>query len=81
MITLVNDSLLPIPLEVEHYYLQHGIDPAKSKNIADSYSNKLDLFMEFQHDIPISYDREMYYYQNEVPYVKQKSNPNYKDST
>lgn len=77
--TLVKTSLLPTPLKVKKYYIEHGIDSTKAKMIADSYSNKLDLFLEFQHDIPISYDREMYYYLDEVPYVKQRPNPNYKD--
>jgi hypothetical protein len=77
--TLVNASLLPTPEEVKKYYLERSIESQKAKMIADSYSNKLDLFLEFQHDIPISYDREMYYYLDEVPYVKQRPNPNYKD--
>ena len=45
---LVDYALLPTPQAVRDYYLEHGIDTDRVNIITKSYSNKLDLFMEFQ---------------------------------
>lgn len=45
---IINISLLPTPSQVEEYYLNHAIDKERVNIITRSYSNKLDLFMEYQ---------------------------------
>ncbi len=71
---LVNFSKLPSPSTAKEFYLSHGIDPDRVKIITESYSNKLDLFMEFQHGFKIDYNTEMYDYISEVPVIRQKFN-------
>ena len=71
---IINTSLLPTPSQVEEYYLNHAIDKERVNIITRSYSNKLDLFMEYQLGLPISYNTEMYDYISEVPVVNQQIN-------
>lgn len=73
--SLVDFASLPTPAQVEDFYRSHGIDEDRVRIITESYSNKLDLFMEFQYGIPIGYNTEMYDYISEVPVVKQQFNP------
>ena len=73
--TLVDFDHLPTPAAVKDFYRSHGIDEDRVRIITSSYSNKLDLFMEYQYGIPISYNTEMYDYISEVPVINQKFNP------
>jgi hypothetical protein len=53
---IINTSLLPTPSQVEEYYLNHAIDKERVNIITCSYSNKLDLFMEYQLGLSNSYN-------------------------
>ncbi len=80
---LINDrsvlktDLLPSPEEVKDFYCKYGIREDRAEQIAGSYSNKLDLFTEFQRGYKISFAREMEGYISGPPVVKQKLNPEY----
>ncbi len=65
--SLINIDLLPSPEEVMKFYTDHGIDSIKSRIIMESYSNKIDLLMEYQNGIPIGHNIEMYEYGAVVP--------------
>jgi hypothetical protein len=72
--SVVNAKLLPTPAQVEDYYREHGIDKERVDIITRSYSNKLDLFMEYQYGLPVNYNTEMYDYISEYPVNSQKLN-------
>ncbi|WP_408071434.1 hypothetical protein [Butyrivibrio sp. JL13D10] len=65
--SLINIDLLPTTEEVREFYSNHEIDETKTKIITESYSDKIDLLMEYQNGIPIGYNIEMYEYGKEVP--------------
>ncbi|WP_026661372.1 hypothetical protein [Butyrivibrio sp. AC2005] len=75
--SLINMDLLPYPEEVRRFYTEHGIDRTKTNIIMESYSNKIDLLMEYQHGISIGYNIEMYEYGDEVPVKNRKFNPQF----
>ena len=72
-----NTDLLPSPKDVLYFFEKYGISEQRANMIAQSYSNKLDLFMEYQHGISISFEKEMYEYIDAVPYINQKPNKTY----
>lgn len=75
--TVVRSDLLPSPSEVKAFYAEHGIREDRAGQIAASYSNKLDLFMEYQHGITISVAKEIEGYVNGPAYIDQQPNPDY----
>ena len=74
---ILKTDLLPSPAEVKDFYCEYGIREDRAEQIAASYSNKLDLFMEYQHGLQISFAREMDVYIHGTPFIKQKPNPQY----
>ena len=46
--SIVDATKLPTPAQVGDYYKEHGIEKERVDIITRSYSNKLDLFMEYQ---------------------------------
>ena len=56
---LLKTDLLPTPRDVVEFYTEHGISEERAFCISRSYSNKLDMFMEFQHGFSVSISREM----------------------
>ncbi len=74
--SVVKSELLPLPNDVKKFYMNHGIKDKVAEAISYSYSNKLDLFMEYQHKIPINYAMETEYI-DKTPYTKQKPNPEF----
>lgn len=76
---LIKTDLLPSPSEVKEFYEKYGISEEKAKNISESYSNKLDLFLEYVHGLTISISREWEGYCDGPPYIKQNPNVLYFD--
>lgn len=78
--TVVRADLLPTPVEVMDFYEEYGIREDRAKQIAESYGNKLDMFLEYQHGIEISFAREMdEYFMYGPPYIDQSPNRQYFD--
>lgn len=75
--SIVKADLLPTPKEALEFYCKYGLNEERATQISESYSNKLDLFLEFQHGIEISYAREMEKYVDGTPYKNQKINKAY----
>ena len=74
---IVKADMLPSPKEVKDFYCEHGINDQRADQIATLYSKKLDLFLEFQNGIQISFAREMDKYISGTPFENQKPNQNY----
>ena len=70
--SIIDTDLLPTPKEVFDFYTENGISEERSKLIKDTYSKKLDLFLEFQHGFQISYSKEMFEYTDVFPFMDQK---------
>ena len=75
--SIVKADLLPSPKEVYEFYCDYGLKEDRARQISETYSLKLDLFLEFQHGIEINYAREMEKYIDEPPYKNQKPNKAY----
>ncbi len=74
---VINNELLPSPREVADFYAKHGLSEERAMQISRTYSNKLDMFLEFQHGFTISVAHEMEMLGGITPYVDQKPNPEY----
>ncbi len=72
--SIVKADLLPTPNETLEFYCQYGLREERAQQISDSYSLKLDLFLEFQHGIEISLAKEMEEYVYGPPYKNQRPN-------
>ncbi len=55
---VIDASKIPTPKFVMEFYESYGVSHERATNISKSYSNKVDLFLEFQHGLPISVARE-----------------------
>ena len=76
---LIKTDLLPSPSEVKDFYEKYGISEERAKIISESYSNKLDLFLEYVQGLTINISREWEGYYDGPPYINQTPNAMYFD--
>ena len=74
---IIKSDLLPSPQEVVDFYTKHGLPEERAKQISQMYSDKLDMFLEFQHGFTISVACEFEMMDGITPYIEQKPNPEY----
>ena len=74
---IIKSDLLPAPQEVVDFYTKHGLPEERAKQISQMYSDKLDMFLEFQHGFTISVAGELEMMDGITPYIEQKPNPEY----
>ncbi len=74
---IIKTDLLPSPDEVMAFYSEYGIPEERAYQIAESYSNKLDMYIEFRKGFTISLARKLEMLDGVTPYFKQKPNPEY----
>lgn len=74
---IVKADLLPSPKEVQEFYCKYGLNEERAIQISETYSLKLDLYMEFQYGLEVSYAREMEKYIDGTPYKDQNMNKKY----